>query len=490
MSEANVEKQRQRPRLLWALLAALLLILLCILLIYLIFVLIIPIKAVPDCPDSVGEGQSFTCDGSGSRGWIITDYAWDFGDGGAGSGVTVNHTYDDGPNLHDVTLTVTDRLGRSDSQTTQVTVNNLPPVADAGGPYACQTGAKIQLSGTCTDPSQVDSESLDLTWADFSGAAISEPTFTCPDTVGEVTVTLTCTDKDGASDQDSASVTVVEQGPTADADGPYIGIVGDPVSFDGSGSIPAETIVSYDWDFGDGETGTGVTVSHTYAVSGTFDVTLTVSDGTVQDSDTTTADITKKDGEPIPTIQVEEIPKSSGQCYTFDGSGSVDPDGEIVSYDWDLGDDTTASGDIVIVEHCYEESGTYTVTLTVTDENDLTGRASQEVTVADDIVQDSDISTAEITEEEGEPIPPEAIIQVEEIPKSSGQCYTFDGSDSVDSDGEIVSYDWDLGDDSTDTGDVVEHCYEGSGTYTVILTVTDGDDLTGSASQEVTVADG
>ena len=70
-------------------------------------------------------------------------------------------------------------------------------------------------------------------------------------------------------------------------------------------------------------------------------------------------------------------------CYTFDGIDSVDSDGEIVSYDWDLGDDTTASGDIVIVEHCYEESGTYTVTLTVTDGDDLTGSASQEVTVAD-----------------------------------------------------------------------------------------------------------
>ena len=243
MSEEQVEKRR-RPRLIWALLAAVLLCLLCVLLIYLIFVVFFPIEAVPDCPDSVGEGQSFACDGSGSKGWMIADYAWDFGDGGSGSGVTVNHTYDDGPELYNVTLTVTDRLGQTDSQTTQVTVNNLPPVADAGGPYECQTGAQVQLSGTCTDPGLAEDELQDPSWADFSGAAVSEPTFTCPDTTGDVTVTVTCTDKDGASDQDSATVTVVEPvGLEADANGPYTGRVDIPVSFDGSGSKPAADIV-------------------------------------------------------------------------------------------------------------------------------------------------------------------------------------------------------------------------------------------------------
>jgi PKD repeat protein len=262
--------------------------------------------------------------------------------------------------------------------------------------------------------------------------------------------------------------------------------VGDPVSFDGSGSIPAETIVSYDWDFGDGETGTGVTVSHIYAVSGTFDVTLTVSDGTVQDSDTTTADITKKDGEPIPpkaTIQVEEIPKSSGQCYTFDGSGSVDPDGEIVSYDWDLGDDNTATDEIV--EHCYEESGTYTVTLTVTDDDNLTGKDSQEVIVSEGTVEDSDTTTATITEDGDGEKPPEPVCEASQIPKTN-QCYRFDGSGSTD-DGEIVSFEWDLGDGTTSTGEVIEYCYAEVGAYTVTLTVTDDEELTDTCTTEVTV---
>jgi PKD repeat protein len=330
----------------------------------------------------VGEGQELTFDGSGSQGLIIQDYAWDFGDGSTGNGVNATHTYDDGPNQYTVTLTVTDSFGRTASGTTEVTVNNLPPVADADGPYTCQATRSIQLVGICDDPGPVDAASLTLSWADFSGVAISEPTYLCPDTPGEVSVTLTCTDKDGASAQDTAVVKVEplpEDGLTADPNGPYTGTVGNPVAFDGSGSTPADRITDYMWDFGDGNTGTGVTPTHTYSDANSYTVTLTVSDGTVQDSETTTADITEEaDGEP-PTadIQVTLIPKTE-LCYRFDGSGSSDPDGEIVAYDWDMGDGMTDTGELV--EYCYEEVRSYKVTLTVTDDDGLTGSVTTEVT--------------------------------------------------------------------------------------------------------------
>jgi len=85
------------------------------------------------------------------------------------------------------------------------------------------------------------------------------------------------------------------QPPVADAGGPYEGTVGVEVSFDGSGSTDPngdETIVSYEWAFGDGGTGSGATATHTYTSAGTFDVTLTVTDeDNEQDTDTTTATI-------------------------------------------------------------------------------------------------------------------------------------------------------------------------------------------------------
>jgi hypothetical protein len=67
--------------------------------------------------------------------------------------------------------------------------------------------------------------------------------------------------------------------PICDAGGPYVGDAGVPVQFDGTGSFDTDgTIVSYEWDFGDGSTGTGPTPVHTYAEDGEYVVTLCVTD--------------------------------------------------------------------------------------------------------------------------------------------------------------------------------------------------------------------
>ena len=65
----------------------------------------------------------------------------------------------------------------------------------------------------------------------------------------------------------------------------------------------------------------------------------------------------------------------------FDGSGSSDSDGSVTSYDWDFGDENVGSG--VTASHSYETVGTYTVTLTVTDNGGLPGSATESVTVSD-----------------------------------------------------------------------------------------------------------
>ena len=71
----------------------------------------------------------------------------------------------------------------------------------------------------------------------------------------------------------------VNQPPVADAGPDQTSAVGSTVAFDGSGSSDSDgTIVTYEWTFGDGSIGSGISTSHTYATAGTYAVTLTVTD--------------------------------------------------------------------------------------------------------------------------------------------------------------------------------------------------------------------
>ncbi len=116
--------------------------------------------------------------------------------------------------------------------------------------------------------------------------------------------------------------------PVSDPNGPYTGTVGVAVTFDGSGSSdPDGTIVSYDWDFGDGSTGTGVNPTHTYAADGFYTVTLVVTDdGTLTDSQSTTADISEQGGNLPPVIDSgAPLLRSSGRTDPIRRLGNVRP---------------------------------------------------------------------------------------------------------------------------------------------------------------------
>jgi PKD repeat protein len=141
-------------------------------------------------------------------------------------------------------------------------------------------------------------------------------------------------------------------------------------------------IVSYAWDFGDGTTGSGVNVTHSYSTDGSYQVTLTVTDnGGLTGKATHAVQVNQPVQINLPPTAVIEGPVTAqvSQTIQFDGSGSSDSDGRIVSYAWDFGDGMTDSG--ITVTHSYSATDSYTVTLTVTDGGGLTASAKHIVQI-------------------------------------------------------------------------------------------------------------
>ena len=149
-------------------------------------------------------------------------------------------------------------------------------------------------------------------------------------------------------------------------------------SFDGSASAdPDGSIASYAWKFGDGQTGTGVTPSHTYGQAGKYTVELTVTDDDGRTA-ATTKEVTAGPG------PVGGPPRASFTVFCqwakcdFNGTGSTDPDNDIASYAWNFGDGQ--SGTAVTTAHTYpNRQSTYTATLTVTDRAGNRGTATKQV---------------------------------------------------------------------------------------------------------------
>ena len=158
------------------------------------------------------------------------------------------------------------------------------------------------------------------------------------------------------------------------------------VTFDASGSLsPNLPITSFDWTFGDGTSGSGAEIVHTYNTAGTYYATVTVTDSNGQtDTVSTPVLITGESLEnELPLASMIASP-STGSCpitVYLDGSASSDPDGSIANYSWNLGDGTTASGSTA--QHTYTTPASYNVSLEITDNMGATTTTTQEIRCTD-----------------------------------------------------------------------------------------------------------
>jgi PKD repeat protein len=173
-----------------------------------------------------------------------------------------------------------------------------------------------------------------------------------------------------------------------------------------------------------------------------------------------------------PMAIIDAIPTSGKIPFqvSFDGSNSYDTGGIIVSYEWDFDNDGNIDAIGVTVQHIYQTAGNHTCKLTVTDNDNMT-----------------DYDTIQI--QASTPLPPVAVFSADPATGYARLAVSFNASGSYDDDGNIVLYEWDFDNDAIidATGVAPIHTYDIADVYTVTLTVTDDDDMTDSASTDITV---
>ncbi|MCU0859509.1 MAG: PKD domain-containing protein, partial [Thermoplasmata archaeon] len=254
---------------------------------------------------TVDMGGEVTFDGAGSADNVgVVNYTWTFDDGGDITLYEVDPAYTfENAGTFVVTLTATDAMGNTGTDTMTVTVNDLvDPVADAG------EDADITAGDTHVFDGSGSSDNLGIAsyvWT-FTDGDDQELTGVSPDyeflNVGEFEVTLTVTDAAGNSDTDTVTIRVVEgnAAPMADAGPDQTVEAGDTVEFDGLESMDDGEIVNYTWTFlYDGETVTlyGSEPTFAFEIAGEYTVTLTVEDDEgATDTDTVTITVEEKAG--------------------------------------------------------------------------------------------------------------------------------------------------------------------------------------------------
>jgi gliding motility-associated-like protein len=238
----------------------------------------------------------------------------------------------------------------------------------------------------------------------------------------------------------------VRPGPTAGfAADDSIGCPPFPVQFTGNGGMG---IIQWDWDFGDGSSGSGQVVSHTYTSSGTYTVTLVVTD-TLGCTDT----ITRLDyihiSPPVADFGANQTSGCAPLTVVF--SDSTVSDTTLVNWQWDFGDGNTGTG--TPVSHTYTAAGTYTVTLIVTD---IVG------------CMDTAVRVNYITVFAA---PNAGFLIADTV---ACDPFTIELQDTSSGAAPIIGWQWDFGDGGTSSAQNPVHAYTaGPGNYLITLIVTD-----------------
>ncbi|MFM7203288.1 MAG: PKD domain-containing protein, partial [Myxococcota bacterium] len=417
------------------------------------------------------EGNSLTFSASASDPGTsdVLSYLWTFGDNTTATGASVQKTFSDNGSFT-WKVVVSDTGGGSDSRQGTVVIGNASPVISSVIlPSSANEGSSIQASAIASDPGSADVLSYNWRWSDGATTTGSSTSRSFSQN-GTYTVTLTVADDDGASATASGSITINNVAPVISTlTCPSSAVEGEPITCSALASDAGNDSLTYSWTFGDGTTGSGPSVSKSYGKEGLFTITLSVRD---QDGATVSGTRTISIGNGAPSALELAIQgnREEGATLTLTANG-VDPGGDALSYAWNLGDGNTASG--ASIGYSYKDQGSYTVQATATDTGGLSLTTSTTLTIVN--------------------VKPTITQLVGNFSGAQGQELAFSAS-ATDPGQDVLTYNWDFGDGSPNARGIdltnVKKVYKNTGTYTLILTVSDEDGGSTSLTRTINIGNG
>ncbi len=262
------------------------------------------------------------------------------------------------------------------------------------------------------------------------------------------------------------------------------------VTFNDAGSYdPDGEIISFNWDFGDGVTSSGVIVDHLYELPGSYVATLTVTDnlgGIEKASVTLEVQFDQNRAVHVEDISISLISVPGGisaqaEVTIVDLHGTPMA-GVTVAGEWggivnaSVSGITDSNGIATFISNKTKKTGIITFTVTDVLAAGYLYDANQNIETQDYISTDEPVNQKPVAEAKASP--------------SSGVaplCVYFTGADSYDTDGQIVSYEWDFGDGGKAAEQTVSYIYSSPGVYEAVLTITDDQGETDSASVLINV---
>ncbi|MCA4133607.1 PKD domain-containing protein [Arthrobacter sp. M4] len=462
------------------------------------------------------NGLTVSVDGTASydANGPISSYAWNFGDGSSGSGVTAQHNYA-AAGTYSITLTVTDNSNNTNSVTKPVTVTAPPPNKP---PTAAFTATPNNLVAAFDASASADPDGTITSYAwNFGDSATGNGATTSHSyaAAGTYAVKLTVTDNAGATGTVTKNVTVTAPAANtvlaADAFGRTTSGGWGSADIGGAWSVSGGSTSNYSV-----ANGTGNVVLTAAGSSRTMllnSVATMSSDGRIK----VAVDKLSAGGSTFISLlgrhagsndyRAKAKVTTTGEVWLYLTKVVSNVETTIAATSVAVPGLTAAPNDPLILRLKIDGSPTTTLNAKVWRAAGAEP-ASWQLTASDNT---ADLQAAggtgavaylsggatnppvtvtfdDLNVTAGSPPPPNAAPTAAFTATPNGLAASFNGTGSSDSDGTIANYAWNFGDNTSGTGSTASHTYAAAGTYQVTLTVTDNGGATGTITKPVTVS--